>query len=145
MDVAAEQFARSPAARYLFSLDIARLQLNDEFVMRFVDAGNYRNLRWLDLSGNPRISYVAVEAIAIAVQQGKMPLLEWLDLLGTDCDATPYVDGCYWRMTDAARQLATLYGYQPWMMLGSRIPEMANKELLTFDQRRTPPNRFSLP
>lgn len=144
-DIAAAQMAALPVVQLLRSLDLSRLQLDHATVATLVRCGRFQNLRWLDLSGNLEITFATVEAIAASVQSGAFPCLEWLDLLGTDCDATPYIDGYHWRMAEPARQLAETYGYQPWMMLGSKIPRMANQELLTEPQRRIPPDRFSLP
>lgn len=144
-DVASEEMATSRVVPLLRSLDLSRLQLDHAAVATLVRYGRFQNLKWLDLSGNPGITFATVEVIAAFVQSGALPCLEWLDLLGTDCDATPYVDGYHWRMAEPARQLAKTFGYQPWMMLASKIPEMANRELLTDLQRRIPPDRFSLP
>lgn len=144
MDVGPVELAMARSTGQLRSLDISRLDLDDEFVIRLVKFGYFKSLRWIDLSGNSRISFSAIEAIAEAVSKGHLPLLKWVDLLGTDCDASPYVDGRYWRMTDVAMLLARTYGFQAWMMLGSRVPELANIELLSASQRLIPPSRFSL-
>lgn len=145
LDLNARAFAMLPGIRHLRSLDMSRLQLDDAAVIELVSSGRVSALRWLDLSGNQRISAAAVESIAKSVHSGRMPALQWLDLLGTQCDATPYIDGRCWRITATARQLAAKYGFQPWMMLGSRIVEFANSELLTTAQQRLPPSRFTLP
>lgn len=135
--------SKSAHISQLQSLDISRLQLDNDSVVSLVQSTHFRNLRWLDLSGNSNISFSSVRVIAEAVSNGRFPCLQWIDLLGTDCDATPYVDGRYWRISDLARSLANEFGYQPWMMLGSRIPELENRELLTSIQRQVPPDRFS--
>jgi hypothetical protein len=145
LDCSVHHIVASKTARYLRSLDLSRLELQDHVVRSLVESAQFQNLRWLDLSGNPDITFAAVDAIAAAVHSRALPHLCWLDLLGTDCDATPYVDGYYWRITEPACHLADRYGYQQWMMLGSKIPKMANSELLTEVQRRTPPDRFNLP
>lgn len=144
MDVGPEALAQSRTFHQVWSLDLARLDLEDEFIVKLFKSGIFRNLRWLDLSGNARISLSAIEAISAAVFAGRLPRLVWIDLLGTDCDASPYIDGRHWRMSQVAIGLARSYGSQPWMMLGSRVPELANKELLTEHQRQIPPDRLSL-
>ena len=133
------------AATRLRSLGLSRLELNDSQAIEIFSSGRFRNLRWIDLSGNPSITVATVEAIATAVDMGVMPFLEWLDLLGTDYDATPYIDGFSWRISDAARPIAERVGYQRWMMLGCKIREFEAIELLPAEQRKTPPNRFTLP
>ena len=78
------------------------------------------------------------------MNRGRLKKLDWLDLTGTSFDASPYVDGHYWRINEHAKQLATEYGYQRWMMLGSRIPDLANVELLTSEQREVAFGRLKL-
>jgi hypothetical protein len=116
-------------------LDLSRLRLEDKRFIEFLEAGRLTNLRRLDLSGNPGITSSSVSAICGAVAAGRLPNLNCLELNGTECDASPYIDGHYWRISEAARQLASEFGFQRWMMLGSRIPELSNSELLTLEQR----------
>jgi len=142
LDVGADEIAHSLSAMDLRSVDASRLDLDDETVRALAKVWTLPHLRWLNLSGNPRVGVRSIEAIASSVGDGRLRHLEWLDLLGTDFDATPYVDGYYWRITEEARQIARSYGYQRWMMLGSRIAAMAGIEPLTTKQRRLPPNRF---
>ena len=84
-----------------------------------------------------------MEAICKGVQANRLPNLAWLELLGTQCDVTPYLDGYHWRMTETARGLAKHYSVQEWMTLGKMGAEGEHYELLSQKQRNNiPPNRF---
>lgn len=143
MNISPRTLGAAPGLGKLKSLDLSRLGLDDRAVGEILSEAYFRSLKWLDLSGNSRISYGGIAGIADVVLSRRFPVLKWLDLIGTDCDATPYVDGYTWRISDVARGLAERFGFQPWMMLGSRIPEMEGRELLSDAERQIPPDRFS--
>lgn len=142
-DASGVEFARSRAATRVRSLDLSRLDIDDDWLAGMVEGLRFRNLGWVDLSGNPRVTRTGVEAVAAAVERGGLPSLWWLELAGTEWDATPYVDGFSWRMSERARQMANRYGHQRWMMLGSRLPQLENAEVLVKTERELPPSRFS--
>ena len=143
-DLRFEQVAESPLWPTLRSLGLARLLVDDELLLDLFEGLRAPELRWLDLSGNPGLTERTVEAIACAVDEGRLPKLAWVGLLGTACDASPYIDGGYWRISAPARRLAGRFGYQDWMMLGSRKPEREARERLSGENAQVPPNRFSL-
>lgn len=144
MDTSPLEFVSSVIACEVRSLEMSRLELSNEFLYDFNHSNVFPNLRWLDLSANPRITYAGVQALTLGVQRGKFPSLRWLELFATECDATPYIDGQYWRMTKRGKELAARYGHQPWMMLGSRNPKMEGCELLYDAQLNIPPDRFTI-
>jgi hypothetical protein len=124
------------------TLDASQLRAGDDFARELARCRSLKNLWWLDLAGNLDITRNGVEAIAHAVADARLPHLKWLNLLGTRCDATPYIDGSYWRMTRKAEELAREFGAQAWMMLGTRRPELSGREPLRPTARRLPPDRF---
>jgi hypothetical protein len=142
MDLPIVEFSSCVLLRGLMSLNLSRLDLTDEAVDCFISNACLTNLRWLDLSGNRNVTKTGVISICKSVSDGLLPKLEWLNLIGTGFDATPYIDGHYWRISNYARQLIDDFGYQYWMMLGSRQPEMENSEVLTTSERRFPPGTF---
>lgn len=144
MDTSPLEFVSSAIALEVRSLDMSRLELSDEFLFDLSHSNAFPNLRWLDLSANPKITYRGVQALTLGVQRGKFPSLRWLELFATNCDATPYIDGRGWRMSELGRQLAARYGHQPWMMLGSRNPQMENLEILSDAELVVPPDRFTI-
>lgn len=119
VDAAPARLAASPLWRGVVSLDLSRLELDDQVLSILFEGVVAPRLRWLDLSGNAGVGIAGVEAICLAVRDRRLPSLAWLDLLGTAYDATPYLDGCYARMTEEALSLAQRYGTQRWMMIGS--------------------------
>lgn len=135
IDVPIEDFLASTQSPFIRSLNLSRLGLTDAMIQKMVMSGRLKNLRFLDLSGNLEITLLGVESICASVHERQMPWLEQLDLLGTDCDASPYTDGHYWRISETAKKLSKRYGFQAWMMLGSKIPELENRELLTRAER----------
>ncbi|MEJ0063603.1 MAG: hypothetical protein WDO70_10525 [Alphaproteobacteria bacterium] len=124
------------------SLNASQLAVQDDFAVALAGCETIKNLWWLDLAGNSGIARDGVRAIAEGVQQGRLPKLEWMNLIGTEYDATPYIDGSYWRMTRNAESLTEEFGAQAWMMLGSRQPELSGREPLRPLERRLPPDRF---
>ena len=126
----------------VLTLDATRLNAGDEFLEGLAASKELRRLWWLDLAGNRRISQTGVELLSQAVKAGRLAQLSWLNLVGTGCAATPYVDGMSWRIAGDARKLAKHYGYQRWMLLGSRNVEDAGREVLAPASRQLPPDRF---
>jgi hypothetical protein len=126
------------------TLDASRLHVDDSFLIALGNSRRLDQLWWLDLSGNPDVTRRGVQSIAKGVAERRIPKLAWLNLLGTQCDATPYLDGSYWRMARSATELAKEFGAQKWMMLGSRQPQLAGREPLAPAARHVPPDRFML-
>ena len=137
-------FSYAKNVPYLRVLDLSRLTLTDENIHDIFSVANFLNLRGLDLSGNRGVSERGVRVICNAIRKGQLKQLDWLDLTGTSFDVSPYIDGHYWRINEQAKKLADEFGYQRWMMLGSRIPELANVELLTSEQREIALGRLRL-
>ncbi len=142
IDVPVAVLFASPLWSIVKSLDASRLQEDNDFVEALAASENLKQLSWLNLAANPEISYRGVRSISKAVAEKRLPNLEWLDLLGTLCDATPYIDGWSWRMTRDARSLSAEFGAQIWMTLGSHKPEDSSIELLSPVERDLPPDRF---
>lgn len=142
LDISIEELAKSKVLNIIKSLNLSRLNLSDDMVKIFFSNAILKNLRWLDLSGNRDVTEEGVRSICSSVKNGSLPQLDWLNLIGTSFDATPYVDGHYWRISNNARKLAADYGFQRWMMLGSRNPDLENDEVLTNSERRFPPGTF---
>lgn len=78
-----------------------------------------------------------IRAICESVKKGLIEdsNFDWLNLIGTGYDATPYIDGHYWRMSYLAKELVSEFGYQRWMMMGSRKPEDEHNQVLTVKER----------
>jgi ribosomal protein L29 len=142
MDIAPKRLFDSPLWSSVKTLDASQLQIGDLFVRELAASRYLKGLWWLDLAGNPEVTRHGVETIAKSVRDSKLPKLRWLNLLGTKCDATPYIDGIYWRMTRFAEELAGEFGPQPWMTLGTGKPEMSGREPLRPAARQLPPDRF---
>jgi len=134
LDLQAEDLAAKLAALGPKTLDLSRLDINDAEVEALICRLPMRNLRWLNLSFNRHVTEIAVSAIAAAVSNGGLAILSWLNLEGTQFNATPYVDGMTWRMSERARQLTKDFGLQRWMMMGSRMQEEEAIEILTKEQ-----------
>jgi hypothetical protein len=128
-------FATSKNIQHIKSLDLRCLGLTDQHISQIFSTAKFESLVWLDLSCNPDITEVGVRAICESIKNGSLGRLDWLNLLGTECDATPYIDGHYWRISGYAKKLAEEFGYQQWMMLGSRDPALEHDEVLTTQQR----------
>lgn len=143
IDCSVRELAGARAWQSVLTADLKRLDLDDAALGELAETLDAPELRWLELSGNRHVTQGGVEAIARAVGTGKLPELAWLGLIGTQCQASPYVDGTRWRIAPEARMLAETYGYQRWMMLGSRRPECEAVEELPEDQLRVVPSRFS--
>ena len=126
----------------VISLELSRLHIDDNHIIQLAVSPYVQNLRWLDVCWNEGITRIGVNDICKAVNEGRLRKLNWLDLNGTSCNATPYVDGSYWRMAPAARELASEFGPQKWMMLGSRKMEEEGIEILSRVERDIPPSRF---
>lgn len=112
------------------SLDISRLGVDDFDVVGLVYSPYLTNLRWLSLAGNV-IGEIAVRTLCYAGKHLGWDL-QWLDLRGTDCDATPYLDGgddmtTLWRMPLITHLLLKEYGWQKWMTLGHPPSDECNK------------------
>ena len=142
MDAPITELAKAKILYGLKSLNMSRLDLTDDMVSVFFESACLKNLRWLDLSGNRCVSELGVRSICKSVKNGSLTQLDWLNLTGTSFDATPYVDGHYWRISNNAKKLAQEYGFQRWMMLGSQIPELENHEVLTTSETSFPPGMF---
>lgn len=140
IDIPLEKLFKSEKVRRLRSLDLSRLNITDEHILFLSQSENLRQLRWLDLSGNSEITQSGVEYICTGFLEGRIKDLEWLDLLGTQCDATPYLDGLRWRISTLAKKLAQRFGFQKWMMLGSREPENEYSEIVS--EECYPQSRF---
>lgn len=141
-DVDPSLFGECENLRNVRSLRLSKLRLNDSDLDRIFEPQNFSQLSWLDLSGNPGISYAGVHDLAQRIAKMEIPKLGWLELLGTGCDATPYVDGAVWRMTTHARRIQAKFGDQRWMMLGTKNIDDENREILSVADRQLPPNRF---
>ncbi len=144
VDTGIDYIANAPNVPFLQSLDLSRLNLSDDYIREFFSSAQLSKLRSIDLSGNQGVTEAGVRCICEAINDGRLGKLDWLDLTGTDFDASPYIDGHYWRINDNARPLAGEFGFQRWMMLGSRIPELENIELLTSKQREIASRRLML-
>ena len=144
IDTPIGDIASAPNVPYLRSLDLSRLNLSDDFIHDFFSSAQLLKLHSIDLSGNHGVTETGVRCICEAINAGRLSKLDWLDLTGTDFDASPYIDGHYWRINNHARHLAEVFGFQRWMMLGSRIPELENVELLTSEQREIAYGRLML-
>jgi hypothetical protein len=128
-------FATSKNIQHIKSLNLSWLSLTDQHISQIFSTAKFESLVWLDLSLNPEITEVAVRAICESVKNGSLGSLDWLGLFDTECDATPYIDGHYWRISGHAKKLAEEFGYQRWMMLGSRNPALELDEVLTRQER----------
>ena len=142
MDIPVTKLAQCKALYRLKSLNMSRLDLTDQMIVAFFSLAHLNDLRWLDLSGNRHVTEVGVRSICESVKIGLLPRLDWLNLIGTSFDATPYIDGHYWRISNNARKLAEKFGYQRWMMLGSRNPDLENYEVLSTHEISFPPGMF---
>jgi len=142
IDVPFDKLVSHVKSNWIISLRLCGLNLTRDNISKLCFSGMLSSLKWLDISGNNRISCASVEDIARAVNQGYLDNLEWLDLSATECNATPYVDAPNWRMTDEAVRLAEKFGFQRWMMLGSRVPELENLEILSDSELELPPSRY---
>jgi hypothetical protein len=89
----------------------------------------------LNLVANKGITKTGVRAICESVRSGASGKLDWLDLFATECDASPYVDGHYWRMSRLTDELVEEFGVQRWMTLGSRTSSGEMYEVLTAEQQ----------
>jgi hypothetical protein len=143
LDVSSADFADAKNIPYVKALDLSRLGLTDEHIGEIFSRAKFESLVWLNLAGNRGITETGVRAICESVRSGLSGKLDWLCLLGTECDASPYVDGHYWRMSSHAKKLASEFGDQRWMMLGSRISSDECFELLTTEQRECELGRFT--
>lgn len=126
-DVASVRLATYNGLEHVETLDVSRLGLDTGDVMMIFSSSFSNNLRWLDLSGNA-IGEDAIRWICYLTQKGYVDL-EWLDLRGTDFEATPYFElgFCgeldYWRMPRITRDLAEEFGVQRWMTTGFPMEE----------------------
>lgn len=132
-DVASIRLASYNGLEYVETLDISRLGLTSNDVKLLFCSPFIENLRWLSLAGNVNVGEEAIQWICWNIEKGVLNL-DWLDLRGTACDATPYLDGEFgevavWRMPLIARNLAKDFGYQKWMTLG-RPSELENEEYI---------------
>lgn len=129
-DALTEQFFAMQRLVDVISLDLQRIGINDDDVIALARCPFLPNLRWLSLVGN-RISDLAVREICRAIQGGWFDL-NWLDLVGTDYDATIYLDGgdeneAYWRLPKASNDLRKEFGLQYWMTIGFPLEEEYKK------------------
>ena len=122
----------------LRSLEAWYTSLEDKDLVFLAKNPFVRNLDWLSIGWNPGVTYKGVEALCESVRDGRMNL-RWLDLTGTNYDATPYLNGegevAFWRMPAAAHNLATKFGYQRWMKLNG-------DEGMKVSRGNYPPSRF---
>lgn len=132
LDASVDDFVQCDFSELKY-LNISRLNLSDEFVSKLFSSVSFKNLRWLDLCGNRYVSINGIRAICESIKKGLIDDLkfDYLSLIGTGYDATPYIDGHYWRMSSLAKELVSEFGYQRWMMLGSRKPEDEHNQILT--------------
>lgn len=122
-DLSTKTIARCPTLQHIISLDASRIGIDNDDVCALVQSPYLGKLRWLNLAGNS-IDETGVRAICNAIKEGRFQLA-WLDLRGTDFDATPYLDddGTWdgtdlWRMPRKTHILAKEFGFQKWMTLG---------------------------
>lgn len=127
-DIARVRLACYNGLEFVETLDASRLGLEPRDVVMLFATDFSHNVRWLDLSGNAAVDEFAVRWICHLNKHGYLDL-EWLDLRGTDYDATPYFEEGfsgeldYWRMPRITRELAEEYGVQRWMTMGLPIKE----------------------
>jgi hypothetical protein len=144
LDVSYQDFTDSRNIPHVKALDLSRLLLTDKDICEIFSQARFESLVWLNLAGNQGITETGVRAICESVRSGLSGNLDWLNLVGTECDASPYVDRHYWRMSPHAKELASEFGDQRWMMLGSRISADEMLEVLTNEQAEVAGGRFRL-
>lgn len=145
LDIPAAKLFNSKALDGTQSLSLVGADITDEDIKLLVDSHAVNSLRWLDLSSNEKVTEFGVRLIAEKVQSGVVRHLEWLELFGTACDATPYIDGRRWRISGQARTLSKTFGVQRWMMLGCKVPAAEGQEILRKADLTLPPDPLILP